>query len=103
MSITTVVAAGDVCLPTIAHLAEDLARAFDGDDAVRLDLTQVAAPDLSVLQLVKSARMTARNDGRDFALTAPVGETFRALLVRAAFPIASEADAQFWFHGDVAQ
>lgn len=103
MSITTVIAAGDACLPTIGLLADDLARAFDGEEAVRLDLSAVAAPDLSLLQLIESARIAARDRGHDFALAAPVDARFGALLARAGFPTASDADAQFWFHGDVAQ
>ncbi|MEH3124203.1 MAG: STAS domain-containing protein [Sphingomonas phyllosphaerae] len=102
MSITTVVAAGDLCLPTIGMLADDLSSAFAGGGAVRLDLSAVAAPDLSVAQLVAAARIAARDEGHDFALATPVDARFRALLVRAGFPIASEDDAQFWFHGDVA-
>lgn len=103
MSITHVVAAGDLCLPTIGLLADDLSQAFAASDAVRLDLSAVAAPDLSVVQLVESARRAARDDGRDFALTAPVGDPFRALLARAGFIPASDDDALFWFHGDSAQ
>ncbi len=56
MSITHVVAAGDLCLPSIGLLADDLSHAFAASDAVRLDLSAVAAPDLSVVQLVESAR-----------------------------------------------
>ncbi|MEG8040103.1 STAS domain-containing protein [Sphingomonas sp. LR60] len=103
MSITHVVAAGDLCLPSIGLLADDLSHAFAASDAVRLDLSAVAAPDLSVVQLVESARRTARDDGRDFALASPVGAPFRALLARAGFTPASEEDASFWFHGDSAQ
>ncbi|MEH3103644.1 MAG: STAS domain-containing protein [Sphingomonas phyllosphaerae] len=103
MSITPVIAAGDLCLPSIGLLADDLLQAFAAGDVVRLDLSAVAAPDLSVVQLVESARRTARDDGRDFALTAPVGAPFRALLARAGFTPASEEDATFWFHGDSAQ
>lgn len=103
MSITPVVAAGDLCLPSIGLLADDLLQAFAAGDAVRLDLSAVTAPDLSVVQLVESARRTARDDGRDFALTAPVGAPFRALLARAGFTPASDDDAAFWFHGDSAQ
>ncbi|MBB6506482.1 anti-anti-sigma regulatory factor [Sphingomonas endophytica] len=103
MSITHVVAAGDLCLPSIGSLADDLSQAFAAGDAVRLDLSAVAAPDLSVLQLVESARRAACDEGRDFALTAPVGAPFRALLARAGFIPASDEDATFWFHGDSAQ
>jgi anti-anti-sigma regulatory factor len=103
MSITRVIAAGDVCLPSFGLLSEELSHAFAASDAVRLDLSAVAAPDLSVVQLVEAARRAARADGRDFALAAPVGAAFRALLARAGFIPASGDDADFWFHGETAQ
>lgn len=102
MSITHVIAAGDLCLPTIGLLADDLTQAFAAPAPVRLDLSAVTAPDLSVVQLVESARIAARETGTDFALAAPVAAPFHALLTRAGFTPASDDDATFWFHGDPA-
>jgi hypothetical protein len=104
MSITSVSAAEDVCLPGIGKLADDLAAALDTGGAVRLDLSAVVGPDLSVVQLVQSARITAARRGCDFALAAPVAGPMRALLDRAGFTTALSAeDRQFWFHGETAQ
>ncbi|WP_294198818.1 STAS domain-containing protein [uncultured Sphingomonas sp.] len=103
MSITHVVAAGDLCLPTIGLLADELVQAFADADAVRLDLSAVATPDLSVVQLVEAARAAAREQDRDFALAAPVGAPFQALLTRAGFLTASDDDVMFWFHGVAVQ
>lgn len=103
MSITMVVANEDVCLPTIGALAEDLKTAIAPDATVRLDLSGVASPDLSVIQLVQAARVSAAAAGCDFALSAPADATLHALLVRAAFLPASVDDTQFWLHGDTTQ
>jgi hypothetical protein len=103
MSITMVMASEDVCLPTIGALAEDLKNAIAPDATVRLDLTAAASPDLSVIQLVQSARLSAAAAGCDFALSAPADATLRALLTRAAFLSASANDTQFWLHGDTVQ
>lgn len=104
MSITTVTAAGDVCLPTIGFLAADLRDALTQPGAVQLDLSQATGPDLSVLQLVQSARVTAAECGADFTLTHPAGDTLRALLDRAGFLSSPSAeDIEFWFHGEIAQ
>lgn len=103
MSITMVMAGEDVCLPTIGVLAEDLKTAIAPDAIVRLDLSGAASPDLSVIQLVQSARASAAAVGCDFALSAPADATLRALLTRAAFLPASADDTQFWLHGDSAQ
>ncbi|WP_255266754.1 MULTISPECIES: STAS domain-containing protein [Sphingomonas] len=104
MSITTVTAAEDLCLPTIGTLAAELTDALNNGDPVRLDLSAAAAPDLSVLQLVESARSTAAAEQRDFALAAPANATVAALLDRAGFLTAlSDDDRRFWFHGDTEQ
>ncbi len=104
MPITTVTAAEDACLPTIGSLAAALKAAILPDTQVRLDLSAVAGPDLSVVQIVQSARITAERVGCDFALTAPVGDRLRALLHRAGFvPHPHPDHAPFWFHGDTAQ
>ena len=104
MSITTVTAAEDVCLPSIGLLAADLREAMAGGGAVTLDLSNVAGPDLSVVQLVQSARVTAARTGTDFTLAHPADEQLRALLGRAGF-LANPAaqDTEFWFHGETAQ
>lgn len=104
MPITMVTAAEDACLPTIGSLAEALKAAILPGARVRLDLSSVAGPDLSVIQLVQSARITATRIGCDFALAAPVGDSLRALLHRAGFlPHPHPEHAPFWFHGDTAQ
>jgi anti-anti-sigma regulatory factor len=104
MSITTVTAAGDVCLPSIGLLATELTAAFDSGEAVRLDLSAVAGPDLSVVQLIQSARASAALGGCDFTLAAPADATLTALLDRAGFLAGlSDDDRLFWFHGDIAQ
>lgn len=104
MSASNVVAAENTCLPTIALLVESLAAAFGRSGKIQLDLSEVALPDLSVLQLVQSARATAKRDGRAFALTAPADARLTALLDRAGITSGlSVEDTQFWFHGDIAQ
>ncbi|MEH3038072.1 MAG: STAS domain-containing protein [Sphingomonas adhaesiva] len=104
MPITTVTAAEDLCLPTIGTLAQTLRDALTAGASVRLDLSGVAAPDLSVLQLVQSARATAAQAGGALTLTAPAGAALRAVLERAGFLTRlSTADSEFWFHGDTAQ
>lgn len=104
MSITVVMASENLCLPNIGTLAEELRTAIAPATTVRLDLSAVTAPDLSVIQLVQAARVSAARADCDFALAAPVGETFRALLDRAGFlPGTTPDHLPFWFHGDTVQ
>ncbi|PZQ58717.1 MAG: hypothetical protein DI544_13590 [Sphingomonas taxi] len=104
MSTTTLIAAGDLRLAVVGCLAEQLRGAFAGPGAVRLDLSAVIAPDLSVLQLIQSARTTATMANRDFALAAPGDATLRRLLDRAGFLSgASDDDRRFWLHEEATQ
>lgn len=104
MSITTVTAAGDTCLPNIGLLASEVSEALGHGGPVQLDLSLVAAPDLSVLQVVQSARATAALAGQDISLAAPADGALAALLERAGFTTRlSSEDRNFWFHGDTAQ
>lgn len=104
MPITTVTAADGLCLPSIGAFATELRDALAGGGAVQLDLSPVAAPDLSVVQLVQSARVTAARTGAALTLATPADATLRALLDRAGFLTRlSPEDSEFWFHGDTAQ
>jgi len=104
MSITTVMAAGDLCLPSIGDCCAELQAALAAGGPVRLDLSAVRAPDLSVVQLVSAARKTAAATHCDFALAAPVDAALRDLLDRAGFLTGASADdLHFWFHGELEQ
>ncbi|MGR6327723.1 STAS domain-containing protein [Sphingomonas sp. XXL09] len=104
MSITIVTANEDLCLPSIGTCAADLRQAFDEGGAVRLDLSSVRTPDLSVVQLACAARASAAKIGLDFGLSTPADAALRALLIRAGLMTdASADDLQFWFHGEATQ
>ncbi|WP_294282636.1 STAS domain-containing protein [uncultured Sphingomonas sp.] len=75
-----------------------------GEGPLTLDLSQVAAPDLSLLQVVESARAQARVGGGSVRLSAPAAGPLAALLGRAGFTDAmTPDDLDFWFHGDLPQ
>jgi hypothetical protein len=96
-----IVAERDVSLATIDRLAAALREALGRGDAVSLDLTHVAAPDLALLQLVEAARRQAMRDDVDVALAAPAGAALVRALERAGFTAGFDAtDHDFWFHGD---
>lgn len=98
---TAIVAERDLSLATIDRLAAALREALGRGDAVRLDLTHVAAPDLALLQLVEATRRQASRDGVEVALTAPAGAALARALGRAGFTAGFDTtDHDFWFHGD---
>lgn len=104
MSITTVTAPADLCLPTIGDFADTVRTAWTPGSALCFDLSQVRAPDLSVVQLVLAARRTAAEAGVALTLATPADEGLRALLLRAGLLTHPSAeDARFWLHGETVQ
>ena len=86
-------------MPTVATVADAL-RALPLDGDVVLDASALAAPDLSVVQLLLSLRAEAVSQGGDVRLSAPAGDALRALLHRGGFTDAMTPDDNaFWFHG----
>lgn len=88
-----------LAMPSIATVAEEL-RALSIDGGVVLDASALAAPDLSVVQLILSLRAEAVSQGGDVRLSAPAGDALTALLHRGGFTDAMTPDDNaFWFHG----
>lgn len=98
-------APSSLTMASIHDFAKTLGMAqAGGEDVLTLDLTDVAAPDLSLLQLVESARAQARLGGGSVHLSAPASDALAALLDRAGFMGAmTPEDIDFWFHGVLPQ
>lgn len=99
-----------LCIPEhattrdIVAISESVCRALAAHDEVVLDVSDVQAADLSLIQAIESARRLAARDGRQLRLLHPVPSSLSALLERAGFTAAaSPADIDFWFHGDMPQ
>jgi hypothetical protein len=66
---------------------------------VTVDASDLAEADLSIVQLLEAFR---RDSGRVVALAAPANPCLAAVLDRAGFLTAPDADAiDFWFHGEL--
>lgn len=86
-------------MPSIATMADEV-RALPLDGDIVLDASALAAPDLSVVQLILSLRAEAGAQGGDVRLSAPAGDALTALLHRGGFTDAMTPDDNaFWFHG----
>ena len=75
-----------------------LRDALADNPSVALDCEAVEEADLSFLQLVISARKSARNTGKTLTLTAPAAGPLLAALDSAG--IRPEGDFRFWFEGE---
>jgi len=104
MTTMTLVLNDDACLKTIGDISDRLRTAVAEHDNISLDLDGVTHIDLSIVQLIESARRHVADTGGSLTLARPAPAPLAALLDRAGFlNSASPADMTFWFHGDSPQ
>jgi hypothetical protein len=88
-----------VTVRTVADFSRHLASDLAAHDEVVLDADALAELDLSFVQIVQAAR--AESD-KTIRLARPANDAVAALLTRAGFLTdPSDADVDFWFHGDL--
>ena len=76
-----------------------LQSAVETGRPVTLDLSEVSATDLSFVQLIESARLSAERLGGGVALAQPAAGALRDVLERGGFlDGACAARLQFWTH-----
>lgn len=91
-----------VNIRTIADLYSELVIYCQNNTRIDIDLDGCEDIDLSLLQLIESARKTAKSGQREIALTAPANQAVRSTLHRAGLATAfSPGDKKFWFHEEV--
>lgn len=86
---------GELTIKTVAVAHQRLADAFGASRTIRADIAEDAAVDLTFVQLVESARRSARETGVAFALAAPAAGRLRETLERGGFLTAAD-DQEFW-------
>lgn len=92
---TTIEFVGELTIKNIADAHRDLAAALTGAGAVQAQVAEDATVDLTFVQLIQSARRTARETGAAFGLAAPAAGQLRETLERGGF-LAAPEDRQFW-------
>lgn len=87
---------GELTIKTVAVAHQRLVDAFgDASGALTADVADDAAVDLTFVQLVESARRTAREADLAFSLARPAAGQLRETLERGGF-LAAPDDQQFW-------
>jgi hypothetical protein len=99
MSTSVIEVPNSVTVRSVADFGRYLSSALAEHDEIVLDTDAVAELDLSFVQLVQAARV---EDGKTIRLARPANTAVAALLERAGFLTdPSDADVDFWFHGDL--
>ena len=89
---------GVVTVRTIANARTKLLEALAEHSAVLVDCGAAETVDLTAIQLLLAARLSARRAGKDLSLTAPAGGALLAALEQGGFLPSSGADP-FWSGG----
>ena len=90
--------AGPLTIRRAAELKDLLIASLADHQTTTLDVPDEAEADISFVQLLLSARVSARSSGRQIMLKRPAGGALNDVLVRGGF-LAGEA-AEFWMAGD---
>lgn len=94
----------DLTIRNAAAIKTALVERFQQDSKINLEFNPAAAVDLSFVQLLAAARLSARNSGGELTLTAPASPMLRDVLSRGGFiDGASPGDLKFWLHSENAQ
>lgn len=86
---------GEQTVRTIAETRRALSAIFAQSPAIVIDARDVTEADLTLVQLIESARLSAARDGKKLCLISPTPEALRDVLVRSGF-LNSPANALFW-------
>ena len=81
----TICLSGEQSVRTIAQAHAALFAAVSETNGVVLDISKVEDADLTLVQLIESARLTAASLGKNFCLKAPLPAVLTEQLDRAGF------------------
>ncbi|MFN7008688.1 MAG: STAS domain-containing protein [Allorhizobium sp.] len=88
-----------VTIRNISDLLPEISAALSGPKPVAIKLADTLEVDLSFVQLIESARLSARANGKTLSLAQPASGPLLEVLQRGGFiESASDEDAQFWLH-----
>lgn len=94
---TIVGLAGPADVRAIAGCRDTLMKALEHGSDIHVDLSALTDVDLTLVQLITSARRFAAATGKALALKVPAGDALRSILERGGF-LGSAQDREFWLH-----
>lgn len=88
---------GDLTIRSITDIRARMVEAFRGHDVVSTKIADDAIVDLTLIQLMESARASARDAGKRFSLAAPATGPLRETLERGGFLAGlDDVRREFW-------
>jgi hypothetical protein len=91
-----------VNIRNIKDVHTDFSTYVKSNANIEINLDSCEDIDLSLIQLVESARKSAETEAKSISLTKPANDIIQATLKRAGLLDAfSNGDAKFWLHKEV--
>ncbi len=94
----THIVSGDAGIKNAAEVASGLREALQGHKAVTVDTQTLTAADITTVQTLIAARVSALAKGKTLTLAAPLGEPLRAVLADAGLFSPAQTYRDFWPH-----
>ena len=89
-------------IATIGQFHQELAAEFASLGRVEIEVDDEAEFDLTLIQLIESARRTASQNNSSLTLTSPASGALLAMLERGGFvPQGAVESRKFWLHEDM--
>jgi ABC-type transporter Mla MlaB component len=92
----TLVLSGDAGIKATAEIAQSLKDALAAYADIEIDTQTVSAADLTTVQLLLSAKLSAYATGKSLNLLAPLGAPLRAVVEAGGFLASSQPHHAFW-------
>lgn len=86
---------GELTIKSVAESRERLLQAFGESSNIRANIASDTIVDLTFIQLIESARRTAREAGGEFRLAGPAAGPLRETLERGGF-LTQPRQRDFW-------
>lgn len=86
----------DAGIRNAAEVAGSLMKALDNHNAVSVETKTLATADITTVQTLLAARISAEARGKTLTLLSPVGEPLRAVLRDAGLLSTAQIHAAFW-------
>lgn len=87
---------GDAGIKNATEVATNLRQAIENHPAVAIDTQALSAADVTTVQSLLAARVSARALGKQLRLLAPLGGPLQAVLDQAGFLTPGLEHAAFW-------
>ena len=92
----THVLSGDAGIKNAAEVVSGLRQALESHKSISVDTQTLTAADVTTVQSLIAARISAKAQGKSIRMDAPVGEPLGAVLRNAGFLAPDQPHRDFW-------